>query len=171
MTYAYYGILADAQEYFDNRLHSRAWTRARLADQPKALYAARVIIDTLNYKGQKSPVWVALEADAKASDATLAAADATQEFQFPRGSDTQVPDAILIAQWEIAYSLLDGKDPEIELENLGITSQGLSSLRTTFNRSQVPIDHIVNGVPNAIAWRLLTPFLRDEDVLILQRVS
>ena len=43
--------------------------------------------------------------------------------------------------------------------------QGISSVRTTYNRSQVPIEHIVNGVPNALAWRLLRPFLRDEEAL------
>ncbi|MGN6461659.1 MAG: methionine synthase [Pseudolabrys sp.] len=68
-------------------------------------------------------------------------------------------------------SLLDGKDPELELENLGISSQGYESVRTTFSRSQVPIEHIINGVPNASAWRLLRPFLRDEDAIKLARVS
>ena len=60
-----------------------------------------------------------------------------------------------IACYEIAHSLLDGKDPELELENLGIVSQGFGSVRTTYNRSQIPIEHIINGIPSVQAWRHL----------------
>jgi len=98
-------------------------------------------------------------------------AEASQELEFPRGSDTEVPLAIRRACFEIAHSLLDGKDPELELENLGIVSQGYSSVRTTFSRTHVPVEHIVNGVPSSLAWRLLLPFLRDDDAIRVSRVS
>ena len=94
-----------------------------------------------------------------------------KSLEFPRGADTEVPEAIRIACYEIAHSLLDGKDPELELENLGIVSQGYASVRTTYSRAHVPIEHIVNGVPNVLAWRHLRPFLRDEDAIRLSRVS
>jgi hypothetical protein len=148
VTFNHYGTLEEAGTYFANRLHEEAWTAATDSDHERALIAATRIIDTLNYKGS--------------SDGPL---------EFPRGDDTEVPEAIRIACYEIAHSLLDGKDPELELENLGISSQGLASVRTTFNRSQVPIEHIVNGVPNATAWRLLRPFLRDKDAVKLLRIS
>ena len=51
-------------------------------------------------------------------------AEGSQELEFPRGADTEVPEAIRRACYEIAHTLLDGKDPELELENLGIVSQG-----------------------------------------------
>jgi len=57
------------------------------------------------------------------------------------------------------------------LENLGITSQGYASVRTTYARNQVPIEHIINGVPSPQAWRWLKPFLRDDDAIKLSRVS
>ena len=60
---------------------------------------------------------------------------------------------------------------ELELENLGIVSQGYASVRTTFSRTHVPVEHIVNGVPSALAWRLLLPFLRDDDAIRMSRVS
>jgi hypothetical protein len=171
MNFDYYGTLNEANEYFDNRLHESAWYGARPSDRPKALMAATRIINTLNFKGYKSPVFDLLEANSEATDEQIRTAEATQPNEFPRGSDTEVPEDIRIASYEIAHSLLDGKDPELELENLGISSQGYESVRTTFSRSQVPIEHIINGVPNASAWRLIRPFLRDEDALKLARVS
>lgn len=171
MNFEYYGTLSEANEYFDNRLHESAWYGARPSDRPKALIAATRIINTLNFKGYKSRVYDLLEADSEATDEEIREAEATQPNEFPRGSDTEVPEDIRIACYEIAHSLLDGKDPELELENLGISSQGYESVRTTFSRSQVPIEHIINGVPNASAWRLLRPFLRDEDAIKLARVS
>lgn len=46
------------------------------------------------------------------------------------------------ACYEIAHTLLDGKPPEMVLENLGV-SQGYASVRMTHSRHHVPIEHIV----------------------------
>ena len=180
---AYYGTLAEANDYFANRLHETAWSDADPADRPKALWAATQIIDTLNYKGFKNPVYLLLQ-EYRLNDLPTAIgyytrptveeimiAEGSQELEFPRGADTEVPEAIRRACYEIAHTLLDGKDPELELENLGIVSQGYSSVRTTFSRTHVPVEHIVNGVPSATAWRLLVPFLRDGDAIRVSRVS
>ena len=88
-----------------------------------------------------------------------------------RGADTEVPEAIRIAEYEIAYALLDGKDPELELENLAINAMGYGAVKTSYERSQLPIEHIINLVPSSVAWRLLKPFLRDSDALKLSRLS
>jgi hypothetical protein len=171
ITSDYYGSIDEANDYFAGRLHETAWTDASAVDRPKALRAATRIIDTLNFKGYKHTVFALLEADPDATFAEVRAEEAAQVLEFPRGADTEVPEAIRLACYEIAHSLLDGKDPEIELENLGIVSQGLASVRTIYNRAQVPIEHIINGIPNALAWRQLRPFLRDEDAVKLSRVS
>ncbi len=180
---SYYGDLAEANQYFAMRLHESAWTDADPADRPKALWAATQIIDTLNYKGYKHPVYLLLQQyglqdiPSAIGDYTsptaeeLMIAESSQELEFPRGADITVPEAIRRACYEIAHTLLDGKDPELELENLGIVSQGYSSVRTTFSRTHVPVEHIVNGVPSALAWRLLVPFLRDDDAIRVSRVS
>jgi hypothetical protein len=168
MDFTYYGTLQEAIDYFGHRLHETAWSDSDPADRPKALWAATQIIDTLNYKGVKATVY-ALASTATAAE--IREAEASQPMEFPRGSDTEVPEAIRRACYEIAYSLLDGKDPEMELENLGVISQGFSSVRTTYQRSQVPIEHLINGVPNALAWRLIRPFLRDGDALKIVRIS
>ena len=167
----YYGDIDDANEYFAARLHELAWSEAEPTDWPKALWAATQIIDTLNYKGNKATVHTLLTNNPDATEEEIRAAEAEQPLEFPRGNDTEVPEAILRACFEIAHSLLDGKDPEIELENLGVISQGYSSVRTTYQRSQVPIEHLINGVPNAMAWRLIRPFLRDGDAIKVSRVS
>lgn len=179
----HYGTVAEATDYFANRLHEFAWSNALPTDRPKALIFATRIIDTLNFKGDKKAVNDLLVANSCECDAYCAinkgcvtveevqTASLTQNLSFPRGTDTEVPDTILCACFEIAHSLLDGKNPEIELENLGVISQGYASVRTTYSRSQVPIEHLINYVPNALAWRWLKPYLRDEDAIILRRVN
>lgn len=167
----HYGDVDDADDYFAARLHESAWTSADVNDHPKALWAATQIIDTLNFKGDKHTVWLLKQSNTTPTLEQIMAAEASQLREFPRGADIEVPEAILVACFEIAYSLLDGKDPELELESLGVISQGMSSVRTTYARNQVPIAHLINGVPNYQAWRLIQPFLRDPDSIHLSRVS
>jgi hypothetical protein len=163
--------IAEAGEYFAQRLHETAWTSASDADREKALIAARGIIDALNYKGSKASVYTLLQANSLASQDEIRAAEASQPLEFPRGADTEVPEAIRIAEYEIAYALLDGKDPELELENLAVSAMGYGAVKTSYERSQLPIEHIINLVPSSVAWRLLKPFLRDSDALKLSRLS
>ena len=148
---SYYGTLDEADAYFGNRLHEYAWTNSDEDDHPKALWAATLIIDALAYKGIKT--------------------SEDQVHEFPRNGDTEEPEAIRMACYEIAHSLLDGKDPEMELENLGITSQKFGVVSTSYDRNKIPIEHIINGIPSARAWRQLKPFLRDDEAIKLNRVS
>ena len=167
----YYGDVSEADGYFGMRLHEAAWSESPSAERPKALWAASLIIDALNYKGMKHSVYTLLQANPSAKNEDIRATEAAQPLEFPRGADSEVPQAIRLAAYEIAHALLDGKDPELELENLGIVSQGFGQVRTTYNRSQVPIEHIINGIPSASAWRYLKPFLRDDEAIKLSRVS
>jgi len=167
----YYGTIHEAETYFANRLHEQAWTKSRAVDRKKALWASSLIIDALNYKGDKHPVYEILQANSEAAAETLRAADDSQVLEFPRDADTEVPEEIRVASYEIAHSLLDGKDPELELETLGIISQGTHGVTTSYSRNQIPIEHIINGVPSPQAWRLLIPYLREDDAIVLSRVS
>jgi hypothetical protein len=171
LSQSYYGNLVEADEYFAMRLRERAWTSAAVEDRPKALWAATLIIDALNYKGYKSTVYTLLAANPSATDGEIREAEEAQPLEFPRGDDTVVPEEIRRANYEIAYELLDGKDPEIELENLGVISQGYAAVRTSYSRNQVPIEHIINGIPSSQVWRWIKPFLRDDDALVLARIS
>ena len=171
ITTTIYGSLVEAEEYFALRLRERAWSSASPADRTKALWAATVIIDALNYKGYKSTVYTLLEATPSASDEEIRAAEAAQDLEFPRGADTIVPEPIRLSTYEIAHELLDGKDPELELEALGIISQSYAAVRTSYSRNQVPIEHIINGIPSSQAWRWLRPFLREDDAIAISRIS
>lgn len=167
----FYGDIAEADVYFSVKLHEYAWSAATTDEKTRALYGARQIIDTLNYKGHKATVYTLLDASPNASDEDIRAAEAAQPLEFPRGEDTTVPETIRMAAYEIAYTLLDGKDPDKELENLGIVSQGFGPVKTTYNRNQVPIENIINGVPSPKAWAWIRPFLRDDDAITLSRIS
>jgi hypothetical protein len=167
----YYGTVDEATAYFAERLHENAWTDADPADRPKALQAATRIIDTLNFKGRKHSVWALFRDHKKLSQQELHAAEAEQPLEFPRDSDTEVPEDIRIACFEIAHSLLDGRDPELELEGLAISQQNYGSVQTSYTRNISPLEHIANGVPSVMAWRLLRPFLRSSDEVTLSRVS
>ncbi len=176
-----YASVAEAQIYFDTRLHETALSLANASDQQNSIYAATTIIDRLAYKGVKKAVNDAFLADtdlektADSGDAaaliTVQAAEASQALEFPRGTDTSTPDAILIACYEIAYSLLDGVDPDLELENLAVQKHSIGGTTTVYDRQQEAPQHIVNGVPSAQAWRSLRPFLRDGDHIRIMRVS
>lgn len=167
----FYGTVIEADDYFAHRLHEVAWTDASSIDHTKALFAARCVIDALNYKGYKATVYILLTANPSATQEEIQAAEAAQVLEFPRGTDTIVPEAIRIAAYEIAYALLDGKDPELELENLAVSAMGYGAVKTSYERSQLPVEHIINMCPSSSAWRLIRPFLRDSDALKLSRLS
>ncbi len=169
-----YGSLVKANAYFLTRLHAEAWEDSSSLNQTKALYTATRIIDRLNYKGYKNTVYLVLEAaddyeDVSQDDRRVA--EAAQELEFPRDADTVVPTDIETACFEIALALLDGVDPDVELENLGTAGQGYGGVKISYNRDQQPIEHLLHGVPSAMAWRILKPFLRDGRAVITARVN
>ena len=177
MATSYYGTLAEANTYFNERLHSTVWTDAAVADLPKALNQARISIDNLNFRGVKSVVYdIMYDSDGdllttQPSEVTIIAADATQALEFPRGSDSSVPESIKQAQWEIAILLLDGVDQDSEYETLRVKRQGYSSVRTTYAEDDVNSEHITYGIISPTAWRLLGPYLLFDGSIRLSRVN
>ena len=140
----------DAQTYFDGRLNTLPWDNATSGDRDKALSMATQLIDRLNFLGEKT--------------------DEDQDLQFPRDADTDIPDDIQYACCECALALLDGVDPEMEFENLGMISQGYSNIRSTYDRSR-PSENILAGIPSVLAWRYLKPYIRDIRAVDLDRAS
>jgi hypothetical protein len=145
-----YASMSEANAYFATRLHSGRWGATNLTDRTNAMLEAARIIDRLNYAGDKT--------------------DPDQTNEFPRDSDTDIPVAIKESSYEIAYALIDGVDPEAEVDQLGVVSEGYSSVRTTYARD-LTFDHLVAGVPSAVAWRMLKPYLRDVTGFKMSRVS
>ncbi len=148
--YNFYGTVPRANNYFARRLNTGTWDNAILDDKEAALVMAARAIDKLNFAGDKAVV--------------------TQELQFPRGDDTIVPIEIDQAGYEIALAFLDDYDLEQEAQTIGVVTEAYSGVRTTYDADFVP-EHTVAGIPSIEAWRLLKPFLRDEKVLRLSRVS
>ena len=138
---ANYATEVDGDTYMTGKLDSDAWDDATAAEKQTALTQATRIIDRLNFIGAKNV--------------------ATQVNQFPRGIDTTVPTDIRDASIEVAFALLDGVNPDLERENLNVVAQGLSSARSTYDRSFADA-RIAAGVPSMVAWNLLRPFLRDD---------
>jgi hypothetical protein len=146
-----YATEAEGQTYMDTyRLVTSAWDAADSATRDKALAMSTRLIDQLSFVGDK--------------------ADADQELQFPRGSDTTVPQDIKEACIECAYSLLDGVDVEYEYETQGMTSMGFANVRSSQSSGDIQ-EHREAGIPSYIAWRLLYPYLRDLSSVTLTRTS
>ena len=141
----------DADAYFDERLRTSPWddTTESSGDRLRALKEATRLIDRLNFKGDKT--------------------SSTQEREFPREEETTVPTDIQYACAEIALKLLDDFDPDMEVENLGIVSQGISTVKSTYDRSYV-MDHLRAGIPSATAWSYLVPYLADSNAINVNRV-
>lgn len=72
---------------------------------------------------------------------------------------------------EEARSLLIGKDPEQEFENLVLTSDGVSSTRVSSDRSQMPPLHISHLITSAIAWKYFQRYLDPNNTFEFTRSS
>lgn len=180
---AYYGTVTEANTYFDNRLHSSAWSDATVSDRKIALLEATRLIDSLNYKGVKNPVWAIMyEWDSSSEKFVkittdpptrndIIAADATQELEFPRGQDTDVPTEIEWACYEIALALLEGFDPEDAIDRTNVIRQSYSAVRTTYDHGSASAEYLVYGIPTARVWRWLKPFLSDGRIVKMSRAD
>ena len=151
----YYGTLAEANEYFSQKLFESAWSESLPEYHPMALWRATLIIDDLNYKGVKNAVYVL---DSPNRDEVIAA-DSAQALEFPRGPETAVPLKIEQACYEIAYALLEGVDQQDQSDSLGVQRQAYGSVRTSYGVHKAGAAQIAHGVPSSTAWRMLKPFL------------
>lgn len=143
-----YVTLANAKTYITaNKLETTSWDASSDAQKTKALTIATSIIDRLNYAGVAN------------SDAAA----------FPRDDEDEVPQDIIDACCEIAYSLIDDVDIEMERQRQFLASDGAASIKTQYkNLSQ---EHILAGVPSSIAWDLLKPYLRDISNITMFRIN
>jgi len=153
---AAYDTYINADTYFENRLHVLAWNEASSTNKTIALAEASARIDRLRFSGIK--------------------VSTTQDLEFPRyyGDEAdgteEIPDDIKIACFELAFSLLDDVEPDLEYENLSVGSHAYGGVKTSKD-SFAQFDHIAAGIPSASAWRYLMPYLADAKGIKLNRVS
>jgi hypothetical protein len=135
-----YCNISEAQDYFDDsRLNAEAWDDSSSEKQLKALKQATRMIDRLSFKGTKTYL--------------------DQINEFPRCGLFVIPQDIQIACCELALTLLDGVDPDLEEEDLGAISEGYSTVRVALDPN-IRKDHIRAGVPSVEAWKHLLPYLK-----------
>ena len=146
---ASYMTVYDADIYFVTRFDSALWDQQSEENKLAALTTASRYIDTLNFAGDKN--------------------DESQALEFPRGDDTEVPQAIKDACCEIAYALIDGRNIEYEAEMALAQSVSLGESRVSQNPGYELAR--LHGIPSKLAWDLIAPFLRDAHTLKLNRVD
>ena len=129
-----YVNLAEANEYFSNRLHADVWAEVSDADKEKALVMATKAIDRQPLKGRK------------ATD--------EQELAFPRYPDTELPEAVKEACCEEALALLErGNSQRRKLQQEGVQSFTLGNMSETY------ITGAGKGLLSREAKELLRPWL------------
>ncbi len=141
-----YCTAEQADAYNATRLNHTAWTEASEDNRTRALYDASDLIDTLNYAG-------------------VAAGTGRQ---FPRENQSDVPDNVIKACFELAYALLDGADPELEMESAFQQARAFEAVRIVKQQAVHP--RILHGIVSMKAWILLKPYLRDPNAITLTRV-
>ena len=156
--------LENADLYFKGRVGSYAWDCISddLSDENgespdaqecflklQALTDATRRINNLNFKGCKT-----------AED---------QDHAFPRGDDSEIPSNIQYAVCELANELLDGVDDNLEMSEQAVLSQAFAGIKSTHDK-EVHKMYMLAGIPSAIAWRYLLPYLRDARQLKMVRV-
>ena len=145
-----YVTLEEAQEYFDERLNVDPWEYSDDDTRTKALKMGTRAIDKLNYIGQKT--------------------DIGQELQFPRGGNADVPTAIKEACCELALVFLDEVDTNMEINDIRIMQHHFADVKNTYDSDYAP-DYVMAGIPSAVAWQLLLPYLRDGRSAAVRRAN
>lgn len=145
-----YASIAEANAYFTTRVRSGLWATTSTTDKDLALGQATRAIDRLAFAGDKT--------------------DPEQELEFPRGGDTDIPNDIKFATFEVAYAFIDGHEAENDTDDLAVVSQGYSSVRATYDR-KINQPHMASGIPSIVAWRYLLPYLVNVTSFGRSRVS
>ncbi len=172
----HYGTLVEANQFFAGRLHAFDWENALVGDRTKAMSQATELIDQLDFAGYKAAVQEYLDGlecpdvDDEDVQAGMKAASLTQELEFPRGDDADVPVEIEKACYLIAKVLLSGRDPEADLEALTLKSTGFGDLKSTRDPVGNFHQHLTHMIPSPQAWNLLKPFLRERTAFNVKRV-
>lgn len=146
-----YATISEANVYFLYRLNTDSWDDADSTTKLKALGSATILIDRLNFAGEKT--------------------DDAQEMQFPRGGDVDVPQDVKDATCELALTLLiNGTMPSEDLSNRNVVQQVIGKASTTWDTKFIASNELA-GIPSQAAWSILKPYLRDPNELKVERRS
>jgi hypothetical protein len=144
-----YVTVEDADAFFETRIHNEYWLDAETEEKLASLVTATRAIDCLSFISSKTEV--------------------SQEREWPRGGVAEIPEGIKIACCEEALSLLEGRDPILEQENLRALSQTYANVKMAFE-PRVLAEYIINGITSPIAWRYIQPYLSGKRQITLSKV-
>lgn len=142
-----YATEAEGIAYFAGRLDSASWDSATSDRRTRALLTASRAIDRLSFAGDKNV--------------------ASQANEFPRGTNTTVPQDIKDAACELAFSLLDGRDVDAEIDASAISSSSTGD--ASVDSKDFTLEHVRAGIPSSVAWALLKPYFRDPNGVVVVR--
>ncbi len=155
-----YTDIPGADAYFATRLGTDDWDNASTADKTKALLQSTRRIDALYYQGVKTADY----------NQSVLGITGSQDLQFPRNGDINVPNDIIIACCECALAFLGGADTDMDIVGAGILDQGFASVRQSKRGGTVQA-WILAGIPSPTAWLHLKPYLADPFQVSLTRIS
>lgn len=170
LAYNSYVQVAEGDEYFNARVNSPLWFGSSPSQKLTALRHATRLIDRLNFRGDKADPKQLLEFPRGNTVVIVNPQSLTNPLTTQHSQDIAVPIGIRFACCEIAYKLLDEVDPDSEIDALFTESQGYANIKTVYNRKVVP-DYMMAGIPSAIAWSYLLPYLRDPREITINRLS
>lgn len=144
-----YISISDADAYFEKKFNYQLWAGSNFTTKTRALSEASLLLDNFNYSGTKT--------------------EESQEHEFPRNSETEIPEKMQWACAEIAYSILGGYNVDEAIAQLSVVSQGFASVRATYARDRVP-EHLRYGIPSILAWGYIRPYLQPADTIKVNKV-
>lgn len=149
------------------RMYAEDWLSISAPDQDKCLLMATRIIDRFKFVGRKIDRTQDLEFPRDFPN-TICTQDMVEETEESEVSAT-VPVAIMRACAEIALHLSEGWNPTLEERNLSVASQGISSVRVTYDTKATP-QWQEAGLPSQYILDLLRPYFCNSDVVNISRV-
>ena len=159
-----YPTLTYAKAYFLERLDTTVWDAATDDTKTKALKQATVLLDTVPFVGSKyDPDHV--------RQFPRAISWSLDEF-VPEEDDGTVPVEILQATCEVALALLQGNTLEKFGGGSGIASESIGDASTSYTANGKNALLAENyGLPSPMAARMIAPWVKDDNIVELQRVS
>lgn len=150
--FATYATVAEADDYL-SRLYGDVydnWLSLSEENREKAIFTATRRIDRLPLVSYP--------------------ADPDQGAHFPIAGQTVVPDDVKWACAELAATLADNRDLQMDYEEIAISSHKLGKVGVNRD-TDVRLPHVLAGIPSLEAWRLLRPFIRVNQNINLLRVN
>lgn len=146
-----YGSVVGANRYWSEQLSGQKWSTYTLDLKQRALITATKILDDLNFAGSKT--------------------DEDQPLEWPRFDQTDVPQAIQEASYELAFALVKGIDPQKEYDEAFVKLRYFGKIRVDYEHGGLVPEYLVAGIPSLVTWNKLKPYLSRDISLKLRRES